>query len=352
MKLERLPYDSATVLDFYEEGLGALGAVCERPWFDRLEVLAEGSAARLWNAEGSLYSGEIHFALADASKARDAEREVFPGCPLTFRLAETLLGSTAGLTLERFVLASDSGAHPPDPALAEKRWRSEDAHARKWRLASPFKADFHFSLLALVRCEIQAIDQHWSMRRIVLSLPGGQLDDHLASEIAFARADRTLASQPNWPKPDPAQWSNLLRLALEQDLASDLATLRARQEASLRRELDRIDGYFENYARELADRSRRSSTESGKVKGADRLAAANAEHARRRADQIARHEMRVHPRFDALLLVAETAWRAQVEVQHEHRLETIDSVFVPRLRRWMPPGSASELLAAKTPESA
>jgi hypothetical protein len=90
MKLERLPYDPATVLDFYEEGLSTLGALSERTWHDRLEVVAEGPAARLWNSEGKLQEMELKFGPADTAMARDAAREVFPGSPLTFRLAEAL----------------------------------------------------------------------------------------------------------------------------------------------------------------------------------------------------------------------------------------------------------------------
>lgn len=41
----------------------------------------------------------------------------------------------------------------------------------------------------------------------------------------------------------------------------------------------------------------------------DRLAVAKAEHARHRADQVARHEIAIVPYVDGLLLVAEPAWR-------------------------------------------
>ena len=48
-------------MDFFEEGLLSLGAVCERSWHDRLEILAEGDAARLWRKDGELFSGELSF---------------------------------------------------------------------------------------------------------------------------------------------------------------------------------------------------------------------------------------------------------------------------------------------------
>ena len=42
MKLNRATHDPGQLLEFYEEGLTALGALCERTWHDRLEVVAEG----------------------------------------------------------------------------------------------------------------------------------------------------------------------------------------------------------------------------------------------------------------------------------------------------------------------
>ena len=69
MRLDRLVYDPAALVDFYEQGFGALGA---------------------------LHEVELTFASADATGARDSVREVFPGCPLTFRLAEALRPAAVG----------------------------------------------------------------------------------------------------------------------------------------------------------------------------------------------------------------------------------------------------------------
>jgi len=90
MKLNRATHDPGQLLEFYEEGLSALGALCERTWHDRLQVVAEGRAATLWNPQGALHEVELHFMPSDTTSARDAAREVFPGCPLTFQLAEAL----------------------------------------------------------------------------------------------------------------------------------------------------------------------------------------------------------------------------------------------------------------------
>ncbi len=263
--------------------------------------------------------------------ARDAAREVFPGCPLTFRLAEAL--RPAPLPLERVALAGEGPDRPPDEAVAEKLWRAQYPNTARWRLAAPFKAAFHFSLLALVRCEIQAIDQHWSLRRLAVALDNGQPDESLAQAISFAQAQPEAEEIP-WPGPDPARWAALLRVALEADLAESLGAIRSRQENYLRRELDRIDEYFQNYERELTARASRGRSKTTKLKTADRLAAARAEHTRRRANQVARHEIRVQPHFDALLLTAERAWSGTIRVEAAHQAQTLEAQLLPRARKW------------------
>lgn len=332
MKLDRLPYAPSSLVDFYADALIALGALCERTWHDRLEIVAEGPAATLWNPDGSLHALELTFAPADVSAARDAARQVFPGCPLTFRLAETIRPSP--LPLDRVVLAGEAGPRPPDPAVAEKLWRAQLPETNRWRLAAPFKADLHFSLVVLARCEVQAIDQHWSLHRLALALPGGEPDETLARDLTFAQTDPEAAAAVNWPVPDPPRWRLFLQAAMEADLAGDLAAIRTRQESYLRRELERIDDYFDHYEQELSARAARSHSEGTKVKTAERLAAARAEHTRRRADQVARHEIRVQPHLDALLLVAEPAWRASLNLERAHVAQTLDALFVPRPRRW------------------
>jgi hypothetical protein len=332
MKLARLAYDPSRVMDFYQEGLAALGALCEPAWHDRLEIVADGRAATPWNPDGALYSGQLQFAAADATFARDAAREVFPGCPLTFRLAEAL--RTSPLPLERFVLATASEGRPPDAAVAEKLWRNQFSNVNGWRLTAPLQPTFHFSLVALARCEIQAIDQHWSLHRLVLGLPKGEPDEGLARELDFSPVNTAPPADISWPAADPTRWHALLRAALEADLAEEIASIRLRQENSLRRELDRIDDYFESYENELAARAC-STRETTKLKTADRLAAARAEHARRRADQVARHEIRIHPNFDALLVIAEPAWRASLQVERNHQPQSTHAVLVPRARRWV-----------------
>jgi hypothetical protein len=332
MKLDRARHHPGELLEFYEEGLSTLGALCERTWHDRLEVIAEGRAAALWNPQGSLHEVELFFTPADTTSARDAAREVFPGCPLTFQLADAL--RPMPLALERFVLADDTPSRPPEEAVAEKLWRAQFADTTRWRMADPFMPGFHFSLVAVARCEIQAMDQHWSLHRFAVSLPGGEADEALARDMAFHRESAEPTAFLAWPSLHPGRWRELLQHAFASEVAGEVARVRARQENSLRRELERIDDYFENYERELAARAHRTSKENTKAKTADRLAAARAEHERRRADQLARHEIRVQPHVDALLLVAEKAWRARLQVERGHRAQSLEALFIPRSRRW------------------
>src|SRR5271157_4617938 len=199
MKLERIPHNPGELLEFYEEGLTQLGALCERTWHDRLEVIAEGRAAKLWHPDGAMHEIELQFAPAETASARDAAREVFPGCPLTFHLAEALRLSP--LPLERFVLPEAPPARPPDAAVMEKLWRAQFPDTTRWWLAAPPQPDIHFSLLALARCEIQAMDQHWSLHRVAVSLADGEPDPDLSHDIGFHQAAADSPAEITWPPP-------------------------------------------------------------------------------------------------------------------------------------------------------
>jgi hypothetical protein len=335
MRIPRIDYDPVSALCFYEESFSQLGALCERTWHDRLEVAAEGQAATLWNDQGALHVQELVFAPADTAAARDAGGEVFPGCPLTFRLAELLRPSP--LVLEKLQLSEADHATLPEKAVLEKLWRNQYPATRHWRLAAEPKPGFHFSLVAVVRCEIQAIDQHWSLHRLALALPGGETDELLARQIRLLEVGGQEEDPVPWPAVNAARWWHLLSLAIQSELSAEIETTRARQEQYLQRELQRIDEYFAQYEKELTRRgSRGAAAASGKTD--ERLAAARSEHARRRSDQVARHEIRVQPHVDTLLLVAERAWEAVVEVEEQRAARPIAANFVPRARRWFPQG--------------
>src|SRR6266704_1731365 len=156
MKFPRLSHDPGMLIEFFEEGLTTLGAVCERSWHDRLELMAEGRAASLWNAAGDFVEKQLCFVPLDAAGGRDVETEVFPGCPLTFRLAETLRGET--LPVERVALQPFEHARPPVCDAVERLWHAQVPACPRGRVEGPFQVAWHFSVLLQARCEIQAID--------------------------------------------------------------------------------------------------------------------------------------------------------------------------------------------------
>ena len=331
MKIPRLDYDPTSALIFYQESLSVLGAITERTWHDRLEVVSEGRAAKVWNEDGGLHHQELLFASADASVARDAHQEVFPGCPLTFRLFEAL--RPVPLALEKAVLSLPTHNTPPNRDVMEKLWRSRYPTTRKWRLMAEVQPAFHFSLVATVRCEIQAIDQHWSLHRIAIALPGGEPDDLLAREVALLDIADGGESEVDWPRSATPQWWPLLGKAIESEMSPDLEAVRSRQQQYLQREIQRLDDYFAQYEQELSQRVSRGKV-GAKSKTNERLAAAHAEHARRRLDQVSRHEICVQPHIDSLLLVAEPCWRASLEIEEQRASQNESATFVPRARRW------------------
>lgn len=333
MKLERLAYSPGATADFFEEALGSLGALCERTWHDRLQVVAEGRAARLWNADGELAEKELFFPAPDETAPRQADHEVFPGCPLTFRLVESL--ANGGLALNRAVVQPTDKLRAPAPDVAERVWRLQFPATSRWRLETNFAADWRYSLVAVVRCEIQAIEQHWSLHRLAISLPDGEPDDDLARNLDLLTLTTTGPDQNQWPPPVPEAWQTHLQRALETDLETDLAQIRQRQEHYLRRELERVDDYFENYLKELGGRLVRSRSAETKTKLADRRRAAVAEHDRRRQDQVRRHEIRIIPHVDALLLLAEPAWKVALLVSEHGEPHRQTAVWLPRTRRWL-----------------
>lgn len=331
MKIPRLDYDPASALAFYEETLSVLGALTERTWHDRLEVVAEGRAASLWNDDGALHQQELLFASADATGARDAQREVFPGCPLTFQLFEAL--RPVPLVLEKVVVSLGPRTHLPEVAVMEKLWRNQYPAARRWRLTAEAKPAFHFSLVAIFRCEIQAIDQHWSLHRIAIALPGGEADEPLAQESALLETGAAEETEIPWPRVELAQWWPMLKRQIEVETAPDVEAVRCRQQQYLQREIERLDDYFNHYEQELTQRASRAGGAST-VKATERLAAARAEHARRRLDQVARHEICVRCHLDALLLTAEACWGAIIELEEQRATQILQASFVPRARRW------------------
>jgi hypothetical protein len=329
MKLPRFSAEPGPLLDFFQEGLDRLGAVCERTWHDRLEVVAEGAAARLWQAEGQLCAVELRFPAPDAPGPRDAGQQIFPGCPLTFRLVETL--KQQHVPQLRACLAPPLDADkPPVSGVVQKVWqnqfgRSAQADAGGWTRA------WHFSLVAAVRCELQAIDQIWLFHRLAINLADGRQDAALETGLDYFAVQPPVGPVP-WPELAAIPWQEWLTRALTEDLRDDLVEVRRRQEHYLRREIDRIDAYFLNYEQELQTRMQRQHKPEAVARCQDRLRIAAAEHARRRDDQVRRHEIRVIPHVDSLLMTAEIAWQTSLRERHGAPLV---GTYLPRARRWI-----------------
>jgi hypothetical protein len=329
MKFPKIPPRAEHLLEFFEEGLQSVGAVCERSWHDRLEVLAEGDAAILLGNEGDLFSGELYFRDAGSPDSGNPEAEIFPGCPLAFRLVEALW--RRHLAHSRVCLSTGISVKAPPNGVAEKLWQAQFGSSVGWR-ATPFMPGWIFSVVAAVRCEVQANDQSWSSHRLAFTLPGGERDASL--ELALEQMSPVERVEPDWPTLDPAALSDWIDRALNTELAPQLSKIKERQQLFLRRELSRIDDYFENYARELRERTGRQHKEEAIKRYADRLEATRLEHHRRRTDQVERHTIHVLPHVDALLTVAEPAFAASVTWRAGREERIAGALFVPRTRRW------------------
>jgi hypothetical protein len=168
----------------------------------------------------------------------------------------------------------------------------------------------------------------------VFSLPGLDPDLGLAEALPYCQPASAFSQRIEWPELNPSQWTEPLRQALLEELREDLAAIRQRQAAYLRREMDRIDDYFSGYAEELKGRLRRQHSQANAAKLEQRLAAAKAEHLRRRDDQVQRHEIRVRSHLDALLLLAEPAWRVSLSTTSHSGQHLHQAHFIQRLRLW------------------
>jgi hypothetical protein len=331
MKFPKIPPRAEHLMDFFEQGLLSLGAVCERSWHDRLEVLAEGDGARLWRKEGELFSGELNFRDSGAAETQDPQVEVFPGCPLTFQLVEALWHRL--LAHSRVCLSTGIGVKAPSPEVADKLWQAQFGTRAGWQ-TTPFVPVWAFSVVAAVRCEVQAIDQSWSSHRLAFTLPEGERDSSLEFTLDQMSPLDPVDEKPAWPTLDLAKVSAWIGRALSTELAPELTKIKERQELFLRRELSRIDEYFEHYARELSERLGWQRKEESIKRQADRLDATRAEHHRRRTDQIERHTIHLLSHVDALLTVAEPGFLTKVSWRTGREERIVPALFVPRTRRW------------------
>jgi hypothetical protein len=334
MKLDKIQPQPQTLLEFFEEGLPALGAVTERSWHDRLETVAEGPAAQLWNPQGELVSTELEFPNAASLRDVDASRQVFPGCPLTFHLAEILRAQRPS---EFRVISSEGlSSKPLTSEVLNNTW-SQQMRAAGHVTFGPLLAEWHFTFVLLVRCEIQSTGQHWSLHRVAVSWPGGERDPLMERDFGLLIPAAAPAESVPWPHWNAEVLEALTRAAMEEEIQTEIAPIRERQQQYLQRELARIDTYFASYEAELKQRaSRRSASADAHTRHEDRLRAAQEEHQRRREDQIHRHEISVIPTVDLCVCVAERAWATRVTVRHGRESQEHPYLYVPRLRRWFP----------------
>lgn len=330
MNHKRLPPDAQLLRDFYESALVRLGAVAERPWHDRLSVLAEGCAARVWSEEKDFLEAEILFPPPESTAQRDAAREVFPGCPLTFQLVEAVLREVPARFRQ---VIGDPDARVPGRPVVEKLLRQQLGLGPLTRVSiGEFRPVWHFSIVAGMRAEVVAIDQTWHAVRLAFSLESGEPDPHLEKELEFLPRPQTaaLGGSPEWPEIDETRLRDRVRANLLHDLTAPLEAIRKRQEQHLQRELIRIADYFAGYRAELGTRLKRQRTDESRQRYQDRIDASDTEEKRRRDDQVQRHEIRLIPHVDALLLTGERAWRAKVTLPDREAQAT----YLTRARQW------------------
>ena len=175
---------------------------------------------------------------------------------------------------------------------------------------------------------------------MAFTLPAGERDASLELMLEQLSPVAATAEEPDWPTPDVSAIPDWIGRSLLSELAPELSKIKERQQTFLRRELSRIDSYFENYARELHSRMGRQRKEDAIKRYADRLEATRVEHERRRTDQIERHTIHLLPLVDATLMVAEPALVATVGYRAGRAERSVRAIFVPRTRRWH--GEASE----------
>jgi hypothetical protein len=165
---------------------------------------------------------------------------------------------------------------------------------------TPFVASAHFSIVAALRCEIQAVDQHWSQHRLAINLSTGKPDPQLAEQFPILEP-WNIPVPFNWPQFRQDECRKALLAALELEAGATVKSVKDRQSKYLQRELATVDRYYDDYSEALARRLNRTRSDAGRSKMEERLKAAQLEHHIRRIDQIKRHEIRVHAHVDALL---------------------------------------------------
>ena len=144
MNRSKLKSDPALLIDFFEDSLNRLGAVTERSWHDQLYLLADGPAARIWTDEGNIHETAIRFPHPDSEGEREAKTEVFPGCPLIFKLVEVFRRECSSHL--RLILGDPENEAPPCRRSREEALAStvQGRDTRPFLANRPFPARLAF----------------------------------------------------------------------------------------------------------------------------------------------------------------------------------------------------------------
>ena len=125
---------------------------------------------------------------------------------------------------------------PPDLGLVERRWNNQFPNRVKMRMTTRFVASAHFSIVAALRYEIQAVDQHWSQHRLAINLSTGEPDPQLAEQLPILEPWNNPVPF-NWPQFRQDECRKALLAALEQEAGATVKSVKDRQSKYLQREL-------------------------------------------------------------------------------------------------------------------
>lgn len=92
-------------------------------------------------------------------------------------------------------------------------WQLHFPATSRWRPETNFTAARHGVRVALVRCEIRAVEQHWSLHRLAVSLPDGEPDEQLAANLELVNVSTNPPPDVAWPEPDTEAWRRHLQRA-------------------------------------------------------------------------------------------------------------------------------------------
>jgi len=298
MKIERLIHAPGTWRDFFEEALTSLARCASARGTTAWKSWPKATAPAVESGRHASRNRTVVSGARNHHGAREAGKQVFPGCPLTFAWRKAL--RPAPLALEASRVGGRHGRPPARNRRGGKLWRA--AVTRNQSLATRIAVRPGAALLA-ARPDALRNPGHrtsiGSLRRVAVSVPKRRAGYSLAHPSTLRKfADNTDAFPG---RSDPSAGGNSSRCA-EKALAPTSPRCAIARRKHCGANWTCVDDYFRSITKwKLAARARAAGVKLRSLKAAERLAAAKAEHARRRSDQVARHEIRVHAHLDALL---------------------------------------------------